>query len=264
MSEVETALTGADAAPVPEETDKPVEGQENPQVSADADSDASKDDQPRDDKGKFVQKRINELTREKHEARRQAEQYQQRLQQVEQELARSRQYAVPDPNVDLDGYIRHIAEQRADEIVQSDRSQWQQQQHQQHIQSLAQTYQSRADEYAAKNPGYVDAEGAFVSIAGANPLVAEVLMTSDHGPAVVDYLGNHLDEASRILSMPPHLAAAALARIEVRVSTQKQKPVTSAPNPPPTLGGGKATVAKNPDDMSQAEWLAWRSSSLKK
>lgn len=259
MSEVENAPTGADAAPVPDAPANPEVVQETPQVTADADT--PKDDQPRDEKGKFVQKRINELTREKHEARRQAEQYQRELEQARQELARARQPAAPDPNEDFPAYVRHLASEEARNLVEQERTSWQQQQQQQYYQSLAEQHSARETEYANSHPDYIEAVDAFTSIAGVNPYVAEVLMTSDHGPAVVHFLGQHLDEASRILAMPPHMAAAAIARIEARVSAPKPKPVTNAPTPAPILGGGSVVPTAIRDGMDYEEYKRLRQGS---
>lgn len=261
MSDVENALTGADAAPAENPATEPEQTQETPQTPADAETDEQREEKARDEKGRFVQKRINELTREKHEARRQAEQYQRELEQARRDIERLRQPAAPDPNQDLPGYIRHLATQEARQLVEQERSQWQQAQQQQHYQSIAQQYSTRETAYASEHPEYQEAAEAFITVTGENPQLAEVLMTSEHGPAVVHYLGSHLDEAVSIAQMPAHLAAAAVARIEARVAA-KPKPVTKAPNPPPTLGGGKGTVAKNPDEMTQAEWLAWRNTQL--
>lgn len=260
MSDVENALTGADAAPESIEADKAVD-QENPQVSADADPDAQKEEQARDEKGKFVQKRINELTREKHEARRQAEQAARERDEFRAELARYRQSAAPDPNENLPDYVRHLAREEAMALVEQERSHVQQTQEQQRWTELSQGYAEREREYAAKNPDYETAVDSFASIVGVNPPLAELLMTSDAGPQVAHYLGNHLDEAVRIAQMPPHLLAREVTRLESRLTAQKPKPVTQAPNPTPTLGGG-SVINKDPDRMTTDEWLAWRRAQL--
>jgi hypothetical protein len=141
-------------------------------------------------------------------------------------------------------------------------SQWQQQQEQQRFQSLAQEYATREQDFASKTPDYQDAVDAFAAVVGNNPPLAEVLMTAEHGPELVHYLGTHLDEAARIAQLPPHLAAREVTRIESRFA-QKAKPVSKAPDPVPTVGGGAATP-KNPDQQSVDEWLVWRNNQLNK
>lgn len=257
MSEVEIPVEGA--APLPETPANEPDQKQEQQASAPADNDEPKDDQPRDDKGRF-QKRVNELTRARYEAQRQNEQLARELAEIRRELARSRQTPPPDPSQDFPGYVRHLASEEARSLVEQERGQWQQHQEQQRQQSIAQQYATREADYAAEHPSYAEAAEAFVAVAGNGaPELAEVLMTSDHGPAVVEYLGTHLDEAVSILKMPPHLAAAAVARIEARVSAPKPKPATKAPAPVPTLSGA-AVVKKDPEGMSYDDYKKWRAS----
>jgi hypothetical protein len=262
MSDVETAPTGADAATVPETPAQPEQAQETTQESATATPDEQQEEQARDEKGRF-QKRVNELTRKTYDARREAEQARRERDQLYAELERLRQPAAPDPNVDPIGHVQHLAREEARRLVGQERANWQQQQEQQRFQTLAQDYATREQDFADKNPGYQEAVDAFTAVAGPNPYLAEVLMTAEYGPEVVHYLGTHLDEAARIAHLPPHLAAREVTRIESRF-TPKSKPVSSAPNPPPTLGGGKATVAKKEDDMTVEEWLVHRRAQLNK
>lgn len=255
MSEVENALTGADAAPAPEVPATPEATQEPQQEPATAETDA-RPEQPRDEAGRF-QKRVNELTREKYEARRQAEQLQQRLQQLEQEVSQYRQTPAPDPQYDPEGYIAHIAETRAREFIERERSQLSQQQEEQRFHAMASDYGQRADAFAETHPDFAEAAANFGHIIGENYAVAEVLFASEHGPAVVHYLGTHLDEAAKVASLPPHLATAHIARIEARVSAPKTKPVTHAPAPPPTVGGG-STLPGIRDGMDYEAYKAAR------
>jgi hypothetical protein len=90
----------------------------------------------------------------------------------------------------------------------------------------------------------------------------EVIADSDVGPSIVHYLGEHLDAADRIQRLPPHKAAAEIARIEAQVKAPKPKPVSKAPTPTPALGGGSA-AQKDPERMTTEEWLAHRNNQLR-
>ena len=254
MSDVENALTGAEAAPAPEEN-----VQDTPQAPAPVETDEQQEERARNEKGQFIQKRINELTREKHEARREADRIRQENEQLRQEVSRYRQPAAPDPETDFAGHVAHIAEQRAREVLEQERSQWQQQQEHARFQTIAEQYAEKEQAYAVNHPDYSEAVDAFVQIIGNDPLLAEVLMTSDHGPQVAHYLGTHLDEAAKVASLPPHMRVAHVARLEARLSAPKPKPVTAAPAPAPTVGGVSA-ASKAPERMSTEEWMAWRNS----
>lgn len=254
MSEVEIPVEGAETLP---DTPAQPEAQDTPQEPATATPDEpTEPTPPRDENGRF-QKRVNELTRKQYEARREADQAKQERDQLRAELDRMRQPAAPDPNTDFPGYVRHLASEEARTLVERERGQWQQTQQQQRFQTLAQQYETREEAYSSRHPEYQEAADAFIAVTGQNPELAEVLMTSEHGPAVVHYLGSHLDEAASIAQMPVHLAAAAVARIEARVSAPKPKPTTQTPAPVPTLGGSSA-VQKDPAKMNYSEYKAWR------
>lgn len=249
MSEVDTPVEGAATLP---ETPAQPEAQVTPQEPATATPDEpTEPTQPRDENGRF-QKRVNELTRQRYEAQREAQRLQAEMAELRQQVARLTQPPPPDPSQDFPAYVRHLASEEARSLVEAQQGQWQQHQEQQRFQTIAQQYATREAEYVASHPDYPEAVEAFVSVVGENPQLAEVLMTSDHGPAVAHYLGSHLDEAASIAAMPPHLAAAAVARIEARV-TPKPKPATSTPAPVPTLGGS-AVVQKDPAKLTYAEY----------
>lgn len=253
MSEVEIAAEGAEAAPaVSEQTPDPAPQQ---QESATAEP---QDDPPRDSSGRFV-KRINELTREKYEARRAAEQLQRERDEALAELQRFRQPA-PDPNADPAGYLQHLAREEARQLIESERKRDRESQEQARFQSLAEQSQAREQAYAAQHPDYEEALQQFVEVVGPNPTLGEVLMTSEHGPQLVHYLGRNLDEAAHIASLPPHLAARALGVLEARVSAPRTVQTTKAPSPPPVLAGS-AVTSKDPAKMSYADYKKWRQGS---
>lgn len=249
MSELEVAQTGEVAAPV-----ENVE-QVTPQESAPANPETPEEEQARDEKGRFVQKRINELTRQRYEAERRAQDLERRLAEVEQRQP-SR---APDPNEDINGYLEHLANERAQAIVSERLQQTAQQQEQHRMSQIASQYSTREAEYIAAHPDYEEAVATFASVVGVNPQLGEVLMTSDHGPAVAHYLGTHLDEAVAIAQMPPHLAAAAVARLEAKVSAVKPKPVSSAPTPVPSVGGASVAPRGLHDELSIDDWMRERS-----
>lgn len=253
MSDVELAQAGAEVAPVANaETPQATTVPETTTEQTDTQQDEA---QPRDEKGRYgsFQQRINELTREKHEERRAREALERRLQEFERQPAHA-----PDPEQDPSAYIEHLVNERARTLADEHRQQETKQQEQQRLQSLVQQMNTREADYVTQHPDYPEAAANLASVIGPNPALFEVLATSDHGPAVAHHLGTHLDEAAAIARMPVHLAAVAIARIEAKVSSPKTKPVSKAPDPAPTVGGGGAVVQKDPSRMTDAEWFASR------
>lgn len=267
MSDVEPAVDGAlvapvvsettDTAPAPEQTTEQIEAQEQEQRT-------------RDEKGRFVpQERVNEITRARREAERRADSLERELSQYRQQTVQHQPQSHDQPpsiqdfndinqwSAAMTNYAIAQAESRVEQ-------RFQQQSQRQQQQTVEQQFEERSQKYAKDHPDFDTAVSDLGRAVQFHPAVVEAIGLNERGPEIVHYLATHLDEADRISRLPPHIAAVQLGRIEAQVSAAKPKTVTNAPNPPPTLGGGKATVTKNPDDMSQAEWLAWRNTSLKK
>lgn len=89
-------------------------------------------------------------------------------------------------------------------------------------------------------------------------VMAETLMESEKGPEVAYYLSANREVAQRIKSMTPLAAARELGRIEATIALPKPRTETKAPPPPSTLSGTVSGPKKNPETMSQAEYVAWR------
>ena len=125
------------------------------------------------------------------------------------------------------------------------------------------TFQEREQAFAAAHPDYEDvAKAEHVPI---TKEMAEAIIESDDAPAIAYYLGQNLEEASAIAAMSPIAAARAIGRIEAKLSakpavpapTPPTKTVTRAPEPVTTLSGSPA-VTQSYEDMPMAEYDAAR------
>jgi hypothetical protein len=269
MSDVETALTGAEVAPVVPET---TEATQAPQSTTEQVEEQEQEQRARDEKGRFVpQERLNEVTRHRREAERerdywraQAEQRQQAAPSQPNTQSIDAPPSLADCDYDMDKWSAAVVAHAERRAVSTAEQRFQQQSQRQHQQTIEQQFEQRSQEYAKTHPDFDQAVTDLGRAVQFHPAIVEAIGCSELGPELVHHLAQHLDEADRLARLPPHIAAVQLGRIEAQLTAPKAKPVTNAPNPPPTLGGGKATVTKNPDDMPLAEWTAWRNSSLKK
>lgn len=87
-------------------------------------------------------------------------------------------------------------------------------------------------------------------------VMAEVIRESDVGPQVAYHLGTNRAEAERIASLPPHRQAAELGKLEVRL-TQPAKTPSNKPNPPApgqTVSGISAGLTKSAEEMTFTEY----------
>jgi hypothetical protein len=212
---------------------------------------------PRKNKG--VGKRINELTREKHEERRRAEtaqaeaNYWREIAQKAQPQAQAAQ-ATPSqgkPTLEQYGNDWNAYEEARDQWVieqahQSFAKQHQQAEEVRQQQARQAKFQERLAAFEKEVPG--GWQQAVSSPVETTPVMLEAIAESDIGPKLGYYLSQHLDEALTISRLPPMQQAVAMGRIEARLLSAPPPPprptVTRAPPPPPAVSGANAVPAK--------------------
>lgn len=89
------------------------------------------------------------------------------------------------------------------------------------------------------------------------PAMATAIQLSDKGPDVAYFLGKNPAEAARIAGLNPIAQAAAIGRLEAKFQTVVKKKTTSAPDPVRSVGN-KGAAVKAPEKMSTEEYRAWR------
>lgn len=192
----------------------------------------------------WFQKRISEVTREKYEHKRAAEQAMHEAQQLREQLARvqsGEQYEVPAADVNT------LAEQRAHQLM-AERS---------FNDSCNKVYEAGKAEF----PDF-DAAVSNLQMVGVGREFYELATTSDAGAKLLHHLGSDLDEAARIAALPPVQMAREITRLEIKLSQPVAKPVSNAPAPISPISGTKVG-SKSPGEMSDAEYAKWRQSARK-
>jgi hypothetical protein len=96
-------------------------------------------------------------------------------------------------------------------------------------------FMGRLKAFEAKHPGAWE-EVSSAPINTTDPMLA-VIAESDIGPEIAYYLAQHVDEANAISQMSPYVAAAALGRIESKLTgapaAVTRPPLRNQPPPPP-------------------------------
>lgn len=87
--------------------------------------------------------------------------------------------------------------------------------------------------------------------------MAEVIRDLDAGPDIAYHLGKNPAEAARIAALSPARQAVELGKLEVTVTATKPLP-KQPPAPVQPVSGIAAGGAKDPGKMSPAEYIAWR------
>ena len=190
----------------------------------------------------WFQKRIDELTAKRYEAERDAAYWRGK---AETPTVQPEAQAVPDRWEDPEGYDRHLIEQAKKEVrseLQRDRA--------------ASTYQERVAKVREAKPDFDSVTGN--PALPVTPTMANVIFESDVGPEVAYHLGTNPGEAARIAALPEYRQAAELGKLEAKLSQPAPAPRTPPPPPPQTVKGLSAGLNKTPDEMTMAEYKAWR------
>ena len=230
-----------------EETQKPevvesVQGAEtaNPESQSNPPGTPPEADPEHKETPAWVQRRIDQLTREKHEERRKRE-------ALEAQLTKPAETSTDTPP------SQEQIEARAGQLAQ------------------AQLKQAKFDE--ACNTAYTKGKSEFQDfddtlrtfgmLGGLTPEFLEVATDLPDGHKVLYALGKNPEEASRVLCLPPLKMAAELARMADKLGKTAPKPVSGAPAPI-TPVDGTTRVEKDPEKMSMDDWMRWRNETVRK
>lgn len=258
--EVSKPDTKPDAKPDPEAT-KPEEAKpEEP---------AKPEEKKEDPIPKGVQKRIDRAVREKYEAQAEAKMLKERLDRIEQNINQQQRVANPidnsEPRIDnfddFDKYVaakaEWIASKKINETLQERERRIAEERVSTAHAKTVDSWNQRLAEATAEMPDFTEViESSDVPM---SDFMRDAIIDSDLGPKVAYWLANNPDEAKKIASMSPLATVKAIGRIEERLESQAKAPKkpTGAPAPLKPVGG-KASVQKDPGQMSDAEYLEWR------
>ena len=240
-----------------------------------------------------VQERIDELVRQREEARRESDarieamrrEFEAKLEALKPTTVAPKTDAEPDPDaLDDNGapkyalgefdpqYIRDLtrftlAQERAAASV-ADEERRRSQEQQTEAATRQESWNTKVESAKVKYPDLIE-KGQTLLAGFANlptdyaQYLATVLQSMEHGPDVLYYLSNNPAEARTIVNSGAQKATLALGRIEAKfvdVEAQKQlaKPKISKAPPPPTAtargtGGASPTVPADTDDLEAFE-----------
>lgn len=228
---VETEAPVASPESTPEQP-APVEAAEQPE--ADGDDAAAA---PRRKPG--VHNRIDELTRQKHEALREAEYWRNKaseaaktdleaLEYDDQIIAKVRQTERSERADAAERTAQQAVEAQFAELETAARAKW-------------------ADyDAVTRNPN--------VPI---TPAMADILKDSEYGPELAYHFGKNPAEAARLAPLSPVQLAREMGRLEARLTTAKPVP-KQPPAPVSPVGGSASGGSSDPSKMSMAEYVAAR------
>jgi len=226
------------------------------------------DDPPAEpqEKEKGVQKRIDELTRKRREAEREAEYWKAKAigKEGATEPRREDTTTIPasqtgKPTADqydnYEDFLEALSDWKTDQKIAQREFTARQQREQEERQKALQTHTSRVEK--AKEV-YEDFE-EVLDDARDITMPDETLLTiieSEHSADIVYHLAKNRALALKIAAMSPKRQLIEIGKLEERLEKAEKpvKRITKAPEPVKAVGG-KGTVTKSPEDMSDDEWL---------
>jgi hypothetical protein len=194
----------------------------------DASTEQAEEEKPK--KSRF-QERVDELTKQREDAKREAEFWKAKAESSEgnkKELA------------------EHEAEKAETKINAVD----------------AQAWQAKIDLARERHPEY----DSVVSKSNAHvePHVAKSVLESEIGPELFLHFANNPEVLEKINGMNPRAAEKEILRLEVMLETKPQtappvfKKTSTAPEPVKPVNSNRGVVQKDPSEMNQAEYESWR------
>lgn len=265
-SVTEEPKPGAEPEKAGQETESEAAASED--VAVEPAEDASEDEQVTDDQSdgddepKDPPKKRRNRTRAERENRRLQQELAELREQVsklsqpaESEAPAPRQQDYGSPEEYQAAIVNWQIAQRVRAELATERETYQRQVSEAERRSVVTGYQERVEDARDK---YED----FDEVAGDRTLpitdaMADAIMSSEVGPDIQYHLGSNPDLAAKISRMTPVLQAKEIGLLEARLSAPPSKRLTNAPPPPKTLQG-KSTPQKDPGNMSQKEYEAWR------
>lgn len=227
--------------------------------------------QPKKPGGGF-QKRISELTREKHEAARRAEAAEERERRLLALVEKANGGTVQQPSEDAEprqeqfsryedfvaARAEYRAEKRVEERLAKLSQQVQTQTAEQAAQAKYQALEAKVLKQAQSDPEIGEAfEAAKSGLVPISPAVAEYVREVAAEPGLVlKFLMNNSDEAARIAGLGQVAAGKELALLETRLASKPKPKTSSAPPPPATVSGG-AAAPQSIERMDHKGVLAW-------
>lgn len=219
-----------------------------------------------------VQKRINQLTWEKHErdrrlnaeafARQAAEQRAAQLEWQMQEVQRRMTAPTLEQfNFDPQAYQRAVDQHTAQHLEQQRRAMESQVQARQQAQAQEQFNAALNARVAAAEQKYPDfaevvmGNPSLPPLQSVNPVLFNAIVDHDQFSDIAYYLGKNEGEAHRIAAMPPLKAVIEVGKIAAKLSAAPRQ-TSQAPAPPAQVSGRSAGTSKDPAHMTRDEYYA--------
>jgi len=256
-----------ESSPTTEAESAEVEQVETPVTTETPEGSAAETPEPK--KVTETQKRINTLTRKRHEAEQETERLRQENERLKAQTVESEPQAPEESAFETDAefqvatakYGAELAAHKATTAVRAETQASTQAQlaaaRESEVATKKQAFEANVE---SKRDNFADFDQVAYNHQFMDSEMAEIIFDMDKGPEVAYHLGSNLDEAARIHALPAVLRARELTKIEFQVEALKPKVVSGAPDPITPLGQSETvdTVGVNGENIKDADaWRQW-------
>ena len=223
-----------------------------------------------------LEKRFSEITKQREEARKEAQSERQARVELEQRLAALEQQRQPQQAVNVDQepqpsqfsdafeYAKALAEYSTEKALAERDRQVAQAREQEAHQKIIQSWAQKVQEAKAELPDFDDLVAASDVVV--NNAVRDAILESDVGPKILYHLAENNDLAKKIAGLSPNAALREIgkleARFEVKADTKQTNPLVKSKAPAPIQpirgGQGKADVPISADGEFHGSYQAWK------
>ena len=269
-----TPGTSPETAP-PSEVSEP-----EPADDSEPSEDEPDDEQPQDDSAERkprrhsanAQQRIARLTRDKYQLAGRLQELERRLssqpasrQEQQQPTPETAQPPAGKPRQEdfpenYDAYIEALTDWKAAQAYHQIRHEQEAARRAEQETSQLQAWHGRLKTYRAETPDF-DAVMQGAEDIEIPPYLQNEIKSYEDGPQLAYALAKDPEALARIVSLPPAAALRELGRFEARSNIGQRKPVAAvskAPEPINPVGRGSSVSTKDPNQMSQQEYMRHR------
>jgi len=262
-------LAESESEPVAVEETEPVaeeEQSEPKEAEKEANQEGERKQNPK------LEKRFSEITKQREEARKEAQAERQARVELEQRLAALEQNRQPQPvNIDQEPqpsqfsdafeYAKALAEYSTERALAERDRQVAMAREQEAQQKIIQSWAQKVQAAKAELPDFDDLVAASDVVV--NNAVRDAILESDVGPKILYHLAENNDLAKKIAGLNPNAALREIGKLEARFEkTEQTAPVvrSKAPTPiQPIRGGqGKADVPISANGEFHGSYQAWK------
>lgn len=272
---VETRMSNEEAEIIEQQDAEPVEApevvaaeQDSEQADTEGEAAAPSGEDATAKPKKGIQERINELTRQRHDEKRAAEEARAeaeywKSQAIQKEPESQAPQPTGKPQVDqydsYEDYLEALSDYKVEQRLSQGAEERQRQEQEQHFAAQRDAFHKRAEKLEVDD---------FVEVVY-NPSLTiseemqRLAFESDKGPEILYHLGKNPAEAARIAVMSPAQAGRAIGMLEASLTLPPAKHVSSAPPPITPITGGGEPPKVDPDKMTPDQWRDWRNEQLR-